>query len=346
MFALLIAAMMPTATQFKVARFIQLNPPVVFQRDEVTTCELNSVDAEMPWDEAIISWNVKPAAGTKLVVEARVLYSDKSTKWYALGDWSLDGTRKSIEGQKDEDGTVNTDTLSMKRHGGLLQLRLVGRTVNPQSKLSFLGVSFSDTTQGTVPDEPNKAAWGKSLDLPHRFQGDYPRGSGLCSPTSISMMLWHWSLSLQRPEFNEDVPAVEAGVWDPTYNGAGNWSFNVAYAGSFLGLRSYVTRLASLRELEDWIAAGLPVVCSVSYQLLKGQPLNRATEQGHLVVLVGFTGKGDPIFNDPASRETPKTYKRNDFIAAWEYSHRTVYFVYPDDANVPRSTVGRWLESK
>jgi hypothetical protein len=158
--------------------------------------------------------------------------------------------------------------------------------------------------------------------------------------------LWHWAQVLNRPEMNQDVPVVQAAVWDPVYGGAGNWPFNMAFAGSYSGMAAYTTRFGGLSDLEDWIEAGIPVACSVSYQLLQGKTLNRATEQGHLVVLVGFTAQGDPVFNDPASRETPKTYKRADFEAAWEYSHRTVYLVYPTSATIPTSAADRWLPRK
>ena len=56
----------------------------------------------------------------------------------------------------------------------------------------------------------------------------------------------------------------------------------------------------------------------------------------------GFTPEGDPVFNDPANKTTPIVYKRADFLAAWEYSHRTVYLVYPKGAAIPESAAGRW----
>jgi hypothetical protein len=34
-------------------------------------------------------------------------------------------------------------------------------------------------------------------------------------------------------------------------------------AGSYAGMRAYVTRLSDLSEVEDWIAAGLPVGLSL-----------------------------------------------------------------------------------
>jgi hypothetical protein len=185
--------------------------------------------------------------------------------------------------------------------------------------------------------------WGRLIDVPQRAQGNYPRGNVLCSPTSVSMVLWHYSKVLDRPELNKDVPEVEKGVWDSAYDGAGNWPFNAAYVGSLPGMRSYITRLSSIEDAEKWIAAGFPLICSAPLNLLRGTEGVR--ESGHLVVLIGFTAQGDPIFNDPAkSDEVRRTYKRANFEKAWKTSGRTVYIVHPEGAKVPSSSNGLWIE--
>jgi hypothetical protein len=62
-----------------------------------------------------------------------------------------------------------------------------------------------------------------------------------------------------------------------------------------------------------------------------------------LVVLVGFTAEGDPIFNDPAKRdEVRRTYKRANFEKAWLYSDRAVYLVYPDGTRLPDDPDRLW----
>lgn len=327
---------------FSVARLMTFAPPAVFAPGTKTTAETASLDPGFAWDEAIVSWNVQPATGAHLKVEARVVYPERMTKWYVLGDWSLDGPRQSVDGQKDEDGTVKTDTLSMNHPGGLLQLQITGESMNPESKLTFLGVCFSDASAKWHEGPSGRKAWGRALTIVKRNQNDYPGGGGLCSPTSVSMLMSHWAACLARPEMNLDVPQVQEAVWDPVYKGAGNWPFNMAFAGAFPGMRAYVARFAGLNELESWTAAGLPVVCSVSYQLLRGLTLDPKTEQGHLVLLLGFTASGDPVFNDPASRERPKVYPRDDFDAAWAYSHRTVYLAYPVGTAIPASNEQRW----
>ena len=64
---------------------------------------------------------------------------------------------------------------------------------------------------------------------------------------------------------NLTVPQVAASVYDQGFGGTGNWPFNTAFAGGFSGMRSCVTRLDDLSEVENWIAAGLPVILSTRW---------------------------------------------------------------------------------
>jgi hypothetical protein len=154
------------------------------------------------------------------------------------------------------------------------------------------------------------------------------------------MVLNYWATRLGRPDLDRDVPEVAAGVDDPGWPGTGNWSFNTAYAGSFAGMRGYVTRLGSVNELEAWTNSGVPVVASVTHSTLKGQPNQN---DGHLVVVVGFDPNGDVVLNDPGTRHSMrKTVPRDRFAAAWSESHNTVYLVYPLDHPVPTSPHAHW----
>jgi hypothetical protein len=299
------------------------------------------------WDEAVVSWNLENPETANLRVEARAWHGENPTKWYTIADWTADvqkAPRVSVNGQKDSDGDVDTDTLVMKLPADGLELRTTLKNLGPGPlpKLRLLTASFLDSRQKTADKPVASAAWGKTIDVPVRAQGDYPNGSVLCSATSTSMMLWHYSRVLNRPELDRDVPEVEASVWDSVYKGAGNWPFNVAYSGSFPGMRAYVTRFSAISDLEKWITAGLPVVCSVSFDMLKGAPTGGS---GHLVVLVGFTADGDPVINDPARRgDVRHAYKRADFERAWLYSKRAVYLVHPEGTKLPKGGEGRWLE--
>ncbi len=320
--------------------------------------------APLAWDELIVSWNAQLPPGGFLKIEARGVYPDRATKFYTLAVWSPDAAlhpRHSVKGQKDSDGDVETDTLTLKRRGAQVQLRLTlggalsdealpGGETNASAAealkaLKFVGLTFLDSEAKAAPRPANRAAWGKSLPVPQRFQYDYEgeRKGVWCSPTSTSMMLAHWAATLKRPELDKGVLEIAQGVHDPSWGGTGNWPFNTAFAGAVPGVRAYVTRFDDLTEVEEWIAAGFPVVLSVSYELLKGKPQHKGS--GHLVVCVGFTPKGDVMFNDPAFRMPAgerKVYPRADVIAGWGHSKNTVYLIYPEGAAVPPNRRGHW----
>lgn len=348
----LMAQLAPAPQQLKQAAFVGFDNFSSFlsmkMPDGETLLQSPEIDAGIDWNEFVPSWNANATEGAHVVIGARAIYPDKSTKYFVMGDWSPDDKdrpRASMDHQKDDDGTVSTDTLRLRNTARKVQLEIVLKPGKDAKlpELRFLGAAFSNTNEPMAEDAPNKSAWGKVIeDVPQKCQGSYEGGGGWCSPTSLTMTLNYWGNKLNRTDLQKDVPEVAAGVFDKVFNGTGNWPFNSAYAGSFPGIRSYVTRFASINELENWIAAGYPVICSGNLPVFRGKPLP-PNDPGHLVVLVGFTAEGDPVFNDPARQEVRQTYKRADFVKGWNGSNRTVYLVYPEDAKVPEDPGHHWF---
>ena len=337
----MIPLILASLTATPVSETVRVGSPVAFaERGQSKVVEYDGIAPKTPFQEAIVSWNVDEAKSASMDIEIRAHQANHTTKWYRIGTWTYDlvrGIRETVNGQRDTDGTVSTDTLSLHQPAESVDVRLTLRTVADGNlpRLKLLTVAFSPA-DAEINDQPTPSpAWGKTISVLKRCQGNYPRGGGLCSATSSSMLRNYWSTRLGQPELDEDVPFVESAVWDKVYQGTGNWPFNTAFLGAVPGLVSYVSRLNSIAELESWIAAGYPLACSVSYDMVRGRPLS-PTEQGHLMVLVGFSATGDPIFNDPARHELETTtYRRADFERAWVYSNRTVYLVYPEGATVP-----------
>lgn len=303
--------------------------------------------AGLDWDELVLSWNADTPPGTGLKFEVRALDPAPATRFYTLGRWATDASRQpreSVRDQKDDRGEVRTDTLVLTRPARDAQVRVTftgaGDAIRPA--LRFVGLSLVDSRFHSTPLPPNPSAWGRDLPVPERTQVVYPEGvTAWCSPTSLSMLLGFWAEKLGRSDLMLDVPAVAAAVNDPQWPGTGNWAFNVAFAGSLPGLRAFVTRLSDVSELEDWIAAGVPVAISLSYNLLRGEP--RAAADGHLVVLRGFTPAGDPIVNDPGTgHEIRRVFPRADLVRAWAVSHNTVYLVRPLAVLAPPARWDHW----
>jgi Peptidase_C39 like family len=300
------------------------------------------IPSSIAWDELIASWNVQLSSNGYVKIEARAFVNDRPTKYYTLGLWSGDNApfaRASVRHQRDDDGTVDTDTLKLQGPSSRLQLRVILGN-QEVSSLKFIGVCVSDSRTSCEALSPNRLAWGKSIAVPEKSQMAYPNGGVLCSPTTISMLLAYWSKQLNRSDLNHDVPEVARQVFDPNWEGTGNWAFNTAYAGSFEGMTAVVTRFSDVSELEDWISSGLPVGVSLCYNKLRGKG---GAPSGHLVVCVGFTSDGDVILNDPGtSHNVRKTFPRKNLIAAWAHSRNTVYLVYPTSEKLPTDRFGHW----
>lgn len=298
------------------------------------------ITTSIPWNELIVSWNTGAPPGTYLKFEARAIFSERSTEFYTMGLWSEDTNqfpRESVEGQVDSDGVVWTDTLRLNALSYKAQLRitLASSGGNTKNNLKFLGVSFSNTKL-RMSSQASRLTAGHELKVIERSQNVYPRGSVLCSPTSMSMVLHYWSEQLNRPELDLDVPVIAEAVYDPVLDGTGNWSFNTAFAGQFPGMRAYVTRLNNLTEVEEWTARGVPVVLSVQWHLLKSG--RRSSQSGHLVVCTGFTPEGDVIIHDPKTQpgntRVRQIYKRKNVAKAWwSKSRNAVYLIYPESLN-------------
>ncbi len=305
------------------------------------------VKTDITWNELVASWNIDLPDGAWLKTEARAIYPDGCSKFYNMGFWAGNTNRhlrESVKHQKDAAGDVDTDTLMLTKPTDRFQIRLTMGGDGPQPKMKFLGVCVADTKTAQPALPPNKAAWGKIIDVPQRAQMNYTNGGVLCSPTTVSMIMTHWSHQLLRPELDHDVPDIVDAIYDPVWKGTGNWPFNTAYAGSYAGMKAYVTRMSDLAEVEDWIAAGFPVGLSVCSDRLhhRGPGPN-----GHLIVCVGFTKDGDVMVNDPGStKQVRRVYPRADIIYAWAYSHDAAYIIYPEGSTVPANQWGHWSEEK
>lgn len=304
------------------------------------------------WRELILSWNANCPPGTHLRAEARGFHAGRATKYFTLGLWSEDAarfSRESVKDQRDEDGTVLTDTLVVHQPMEEAQIRITlsGAVDAVWPRLKYVGASFLGGSGPAKKFPSSPVAWGKTIEVPQRAQTGHPGAKGWCSPTCISMVLAHWAHVLNRPELDMPVPQVAAGVRDPNLPGTGNWVFNTAFAGSFEGMRAVVTRFDDVGEIEEWVAAGIPVVVSVSFDFLNGRPVDDGN--GHLVVVVGFTDTGDVVVNDPwpnpkKENSVRKIFPRQNLVRAWERSRHAVYLIYPEMMKVPENRRGHWMD--
>ncbi|HEV7536784.1 MAG TPA: C39 family peptidase [Acidimicrobiia bacterium] len=289
---------------------------------------------------AVPSWAADTPPGSWIEVSVRAqLAGGRLTKWYSAGVWAADGStvvRHSVDGQSDGDATLATDTLVIadgRPAAEALQVKVRFMAARPDAVPTLRLAAVAVTT---APPKPvaapagDPARWNRVLDVAACTQSYPDGGEGWCSPTSTSMVVGYWAHDTGPCE--PRVRAAVDGVYDWVYDGHGNWPFNTAYAAT-RGLEAWVTRFRSLAEAEPWIAAGVPVIISYSWKPgeLTGAPVR--SSDGHLGVLVGFDGHGDPVVNDPAGKGDAglrRTYQRAELENVWVgHSGGTAYLAYP-----------------
>lgn len=314
--------------------------------------------------QLIASWNAETPRGTWIWVQARGRNRHgKRSSWDTLGRWAGHDHRfhrMSLGRQPDDFTHVVVDTLAVRRGTRLrsFQLRVTllrrrGSHVSPTVRSLGAMVSRLPHRSRVVRSHPRQDG-RRSLQVPWYSQmihrGEYPKwdngGEAWCSPTSTAMVLAYWHRGPTRAQYawvNDSYrdPWVDYAarfVFDYRYDGAGNWPFNTAYAARF-HLDTFVTRLRSLRGAQRFIKVGIPLVASIAFGRgeLEGAPI--ASSPGHLLVIVGFTRKGNVIVNDPAAkskRGVRRVYRRGEFENAWiPTTGGVVYVMHPPSKHLP-----------
>ena len=289
--------------------------------------------------------------------------SGATTDWYTLAIWASDDhavQRTSVRGQADELGRIDTDTLFARGEpftSYVLRLTLEQGTPDGAGpSVRMLGAQVSNTRfSAETPTSLPRGAEAVELPVPSYSQEiharQYPQygggGEAWCSPTSSEMVIEYWGrgpsvadLAWVNPSYADpSVIHAARSAYDAAYRGTGNWPFNTAYAAQF-GLDAFVTQLRSLNEAEQFIRAGIPLVVSFASQPreLDGFLFDGGTN-GHLVVIVGFDGAGNPIVNDPAAwtnSTVRRVYDRAQFERVWQRgSGGTVYVIHPPEVALP-----------
>jgi len=326
------------------------------EKEELKYCEILSPDITtgFPAFEAIPSWNSRTGEGSWAIIEVSARLDGVWSRWYDHGIWSAftstiearsaaearTGVAKGTKAFEDP-GRVATDTLILSRPAQAfrMRVRLFAMEGAKAPSLGSLSLAWSSPKPAIAPETSAPAFRGCLIEgVPAWSQMIYPDGGSVwCSPTALSMVMAYWidRAGGTLPDEETFIRMTVAGVYDAEYQGYGNWSFNVAWAGE-RGFSAIVRRFSSLSELEPLVAGGQPLILSLSWdnetgRTLFGAPLARS--RGHLSVLVGFDEAGDPIVNEPASPDDAsvrRVYRRAEFEARWlEASGGATYIVGP-----------------
>ncbi|WP_113700151.1 C39 family peptidase [Nonomuraea lactucae] len=311
--------------------------------------------------QLVPSWTARTPPGAWIEVELRARTATGGlTRWYVMGRWSEHGApRTSVPGQGDDDGDVAVDTFVARRPVVAFEARVTRHGAG--ARVDSLCVMASAVPRRPPAPSPPGTAGAVELAVPrhsqHEHAGHHPEydggGANWCAPACAAMVLGFWGRGPAPEELawvgaGDPCPAVDhaaRGTYDTSYQGTGNWPFNVAYAGTY-GLRGFVTRLRSATELEAFVRAGIPVITSQSFRAheLPGAGYSTA---GSIMVVIGFTAEGDVVVNDPAApcdADVRRVYPRAAFENVWlrgSGSGGVVYVLHPPGTPLPRSE-GNW----
>lgn len=297
-------------------------------------------NAVLPFQEALLSWNVLPSPGYGLAVALRLRSQKHVTAWYSFGRF---GAHPPVEGAvtRDQDATVAIDWLSSEKAWEALQYRVSlrgGETGSP--RLDQVSIFLSSRQAGAAPLS-TFAPWSPfeakpplrplpfRLPVPFRSQKaeDAAIAGRICSPTSVAMALESHGLSFPTAE-------VAQRAFDPDHDLYGNWPANIQAAYS-CGLPGRLVRLRRWETALELLSTGRPLVISIRDPdgVLQGAPYPRTA--GHLLVLCGFDADGNPEVNDPAA-STPEAgitrYDRGQLERVWLDQGGLTYLFDPPTA--------------
>lgn len=295
------------------------------------------VTARFNIKEIVPSWNIYCPPDCGYIAELRVggLSGDWSP-WFYMGDWG--NFPKSFKPcKKDKWGAVMIDYFIVKSKARKSQMRITLFSDREQRKtpsVTMLTLALSsergDLDRSLRVPEPKEkipsSLWNKKLKVPYRSQGaeDAKIAGKICSPTSISMVMDYWGIKRATSE-------IASIVYDRKHDLYGLWWRGVEGASQY-GLSGWVQYFRNWEQVKEMIAKGCPVIACISFRTGELDCARTVESEGHVVVIVGFDKKGNPIVNDPAGQNENDgiiTYDREQFAHAWFDKGGVGYILIP-----------------
>lgn len=271
-------------------------------------------NTEFPVNTAVPSWNIDLPTGTGARIEVRATSGTSVTAWYEvarIGTTPLGNTRI----KSDSHGKIDYDTLELSTTWSTLEYRttLYTNTAGITPTLRLMSICADDSNTKITYTHISGTGVQTSLPVPWRSQYWTPDiGGVICGPTSLSMAEQYFGENL-------DTAIVAADAYDDYGKIYGNWPF-LAEAAAKRGMTAYVMRCTDQRPIRDEIAAGHPVILSVSWETgdLTNAPI--PSTPGHLILCVGITADGDFLINDPAGSNSTwnhVVYSQDQMAKCW-----------------------------
>ena len=289
-----------------------------------------AAEPSFPFNEAVISWNIKTYKDTFLEFYIRTQSKNKWSNWFFAGRWMNNKDKKNKScilkinsanyNIKNEIGFIDIDTLRLFKPAEKIQVKVLfhSNKENLSAYVKMLSISVSSNESKSKKNKrtsSNNLIKPILLNVPFMSQGwekDDISGS-ICGPTSITMIMKYYNINISLRDTSDYCYDIKNNLY-------GNWSFEVACASEY-GIYGYVTRLNSLFDIYKELIKGHPVITSIEYNKgeLTGSP--KDFSEGHLLVVKGFDNSGNVIVNDPAfmhEKDGYRTYKQKEFEHIWQ----------------------------
>jgi len=281
--------------------------------------------AQQPFNHGLPSWNGSaPENSSSFKIQMRFPYGTGWSPWLTVGFWRAN-VWSAYGSTGYGGGLVDYDYVKLNSYVSAWQFKIimtrtgVGQSSPTLYKLSF-AVSDSRTTSSLdfnqiLNDKP--AAILIPTNFIYQYDVDPDIGGSICSPTSVSMILRSYNITVDPLQFAR-------ATLDPWYNIFGIWPRVVQNAAEY-GLDGAVTRYRTWSQARGVLANGGRIAMSV------GLPLY----SGHLMMLAGFNTNGDPIVHDPAkSNGYSYVFNKSDLSHSWFDKGGVAYTFFPDETQV------------
>lgn len=285
------------------------------------------------FNQLLFSWNAfRPESGHfTFWVQVRNPLTQKWSTWHRMIDWGAD-VQKSYQTKGDGFSRYIHVRLEMQRSlADAFRIKLEAKNGAPIDLMKAFAVTVSNKRKFkpesfTKRMEQLPSVMVKNVPRLSQFALNHPKSGSICSPTSCAILTRYLTGCVIDPiDFAEKS-------FDGGLQAYGSWPFNMAHAFEKCKGKIWFfnTRLNSFAELHRQLSRNIPVVVSVRGSM-RGAP--KPYPHGHLLVVVGWDAKRRQVVcHDPASESHLKSvqkYAFNDFVKAWELSHRLVYWVKP-----------------
>lgn len=280
-----------------------------------------------PFTQLIFSWNaLRPEKGYfrfYVQIHTQGGWSDR----YKMLEWGS-GVQKSYLQRADNKPSYHHVRLEMPKGEWADGVRITIEAHEGAilSLVHYIHCCLTNMQQFKAESMPNfslKSIKIKNVPTISQLALEHEDNWRICSPTSLSMLLGY----LKQEKIDPLIVAQHA--YDQGLGVYGSWPFNLAHAYEQAPQYQFkVQRLASFHDLYQQLKRGFPVVVSVRGTIKGGA---KPYDNGHLLVVVGWNNKKKHVIvHDPAFQEhddVVREYPLEDFLKAWEKSHKLAYMV-------------------